>query len=268
MDLCLLKLGGSLITDKNSPHTARPDVLARLAAEIHSALVQRPDLGLVIGHGSGSFGHVAAKKQDTRSGVSTPAAWQGFVEVWREARALNQIVIDAMSFAGLPVIAIPPSAAVLAREGQVASWDLRPLQAALAAGLIPVVNGDVIFDEVLGGTILSTEELFLHLARHLQPRRILLAGIEPGVWADYPICTRLVDRISPANFIQVAHLLRGSSAVDVTGGMLSKVRTMLELVEAQPGLEARIFSGLRSGAVAGALLGEPIGTRLASNSLG
>jgi isopentenyl phosphate kinase len=163
---------------------------------------------------------------------------------------------------------MPPSAAVLARAGQVASWDLRPLQAALAAGLIPVVNGDVIFDEVLGGTILSTEELFLHLARRLQPRRILLVGIEPGVWADYPTCTRLVDQITPANFIQLAHLLGGSSAVDVTGGMLSKVRTMLELVEAQPGLETRIFSGLQSGAVVEALLGAQIGTRIYSNSPG
>lgn len=268
MDLCLLKLGGSLITDKNSPHTARPETLARLAREIHSALSQSPGLRLVIGHGSGSFGHVAARKHNTRAGVEAPAAWQGFVEVWREARALNQVVADALSSAGLPLIAMPPSAAVLARAGQVASWDLRPMLAALDAGLVPLVNGDVIFDEVLGGTILSTEELFLYLALQLKPRRILLAGIEPGVWEDYPTCTRLVDAITPANFTHVARLLGGSAAVDVTGGMLSKVKTMLELANTQPKLETWIFSGLPPGALEKALLGAQVGTRIGSNSLG
>ena len=268
MDLCLLKLGGSLITDKRNPHTARPDILARLASEIHSALSQRPDLGLIIGHGSGSFGHVAARKHDTRSGVSTPAAWQGFVEVWREARALNQIVVNALSSAGLAVIAMPPSAAVLARAGQVASWDLGPLQAALAAGMIPLVNGDVVFDEVRGGTILSTEELFVHLAHQLKPRRILLAGIEPGVWADFPACTRLVDPITPLNFNHMAHALGGSASVDVTGGMLSKVQALLELVKVQPGLETAIFSGLHPGALKAALLGAHLGTRILLKSTG
>ena len=52
-----LKLGGSLITDKSRPQTARLDVLERLASEIAQAYHKHPDLSLVIGHGSGSFGH-------------------------------------------------------------------------------------------------------------------------------------------------------------------------------------------------------------------
>lgn len=55
---------------------------------------------------------------------------------------------------------------------------------ALANGILPVVYGDVVFDEVRGGTILSTEDLFQHLAHQLHPERVLLAGLEAGVWAD------------------------------------------------------------------------------------
>jgi len=83
--LQFLKLGGSLITEKDRPHTARLQVIRRLASEIARARRDDPALRLVLGHGSGSFGHVPAQKYGTRGGVRTPEEWGGFVQVWREA---------------------------------------------------------------------------------------------------------------------------------------------------------------------------------------
>lgn len=246
-DQIFLKLGGSLITDKDRPHTALPEVLTRLAQEIAAARRENPSLSLVIGHGSGSFGHAAASQYGTRQGVVGAAGWAGFVEVWREARALNQIVLDALSSAGLPVIAFPPSAGVIARDGHFAQWDTSAMQAALQAGLIPLVNGDVIFDQTRGGTILSTEEIFFALAQQIPPRRILLAGIEVGVWADYPACTRLLPLITPDTFAKEASTIGDSASVDVTGGMLEKVRQMLALAAKRPDVQVVIFSGARPG---------------------
>lgn len=260
--LCFLKLGGSLITDKNTPHTPRPDILQRLADEIAQAVVANPSLRLVIGHGSGSFGHVPAHQYKTRQGVSTPAQWRGFIEVWQEARSLNQIVVELLSAVGLPVIAFPPSAMVQASAGHVSAWNLQPMLSALNNGLIPLINGDVIFDEKLGGTILSTEELFVYLAEKLKPQRILIAGIEDGVWADFPTCQRLIERITPATFSQVATMLSGSAAVDVTGGMLKKVENMIDLVKNDPGLTIQIFSGVIPGMLFDTLMGANSGTTL------
>lgn len=260
--LYFLKLGGSLITDKNQPHTARPDTLKRLGEEIAAALNERTDVQLVIGHGSGSFGHVPAEKHKTRAGVQSAEQWWGFVEVYREARALNQIVLEALSDAGLPVIAFPPSAGVIANDGAVQSWDIQPIEAALATGLIPLICGDVIFDTGLGGTILSTEELFASLALKLAPRHILLAGIEAGVWRDYPQNNHLADLITSESFQQNSANLTGSAAVDVTGGMLQKVQTMLALAGQLDGFEAAIFSGEEPGLVYQALLGDLPGTRI------
>ncbi len=259
-NLVFLKLGGSLITDKDTPRAPRLDVLARLAVEIAEARQMRPQMRLVLGHGSGSFGHIPARKHGTRQGVNGEQEWLGFAEVWKEARALNQLVIEALEAAGLPVIAFPPSAAVTTRDGQVEHWDLRPLRAALNAGLLPLVNGDTIFDEKRGGTILSTEDLFIYLAHFLQPGRILLAGREEGVWENYPACTQLIAEITPANFASVAAQIKGSASVDVTGGMLEKVQTMLDLTSELPGFEARIFSGRVPGLVKQVLLGATPGT--------
>ena len=260
--LTLLKLGGSLITDKTRPFTPRLDLLDNLASQIASALAENADLRLVLGHGSGSFGHQPASQFGTRRGVAGPEAWRGFTEVWYQASALNRLVIEALRRAGLPAITLSPAASVTAHEGKVFIWDLYPLQTALVQRLLPVVHGDVVFDEARGGTILSTEDLFSHLARELRPDRILLAGLEPGVWEDFPARTKLVPEITPGGFSRQVQGLGEADGADVTGGMRTKVSEMLALVDLLPGLEVQIFSGQEPGNVKKVLLGESLGTRL------
>ena len=262
LGLQLLKLGGSLITDKARPHSPRLDLLARLAGEIAAVRRQDSSLQLILGHGSGSFGHIPAQKYGTRQGVRTPEEWQGFVEVWRQATALNHLVVEALGDAGLPAFSLPPSASVTARDGQIAAWDLKPLISALKAGLLPVVYGDVVFDGLRGGTILSTEDLFTHLVRQLHPRRLLLAGLEPGVWGDFPACTQLVKEITPLNLPEIISSIGASAAIDVTGGMINKVQQSLRLAQEIPGLEVRIFSGETPGIITQALAGKPVGTAI------
>jgi isopentenyl phosphate kinase len=259
--LVFLKFGGSLITDKDRGHTPRLEIIRRLAAEVAEARSQSPGLKLILGHGSGSFGHTPARQYNTRAGVRGAAQWRGFAEVWAEARALNQLVVEALTAAGLPVIAFPPSAWITARDGQPAEWDAHPIQMALDAGLVPLVNGDVVFDTARGGTILSTEDVFTALAGVLRPARVLMSGIEPGVWVDFPACTRVVEQITSASFASFDSGLSGSASVDVTGGMRQKVELML-LARQVEGLESFIFSGLESGLVRHVLSGGSAGTRI------
>lgn len=264
--LQFLKLGGSLITDKSKAHTLRRRVLDRLVEEIAQVFNQYPQRRLVLGHGSGSFGHVPARRYKTRQGVHTGEEWRGFAEVWREAWLLNRLVMDALHAAGLPAIAFPPSASVIAEDTILRRWDLSALQAALEAGLLPVVYGDVIFDRVRGGTIFSTEDLFIYLADQLRPSRILLAGIEPGVWADYPEKNKIIPSITPEKLSQIEAGLQGAAAVDVTGGMASKVRQSLELVSRHPNLQVLIFSGKEPGTMKSNLTGSRIGTLILSST--
>jgi isopentenyl phosphate kinase len=264
--LQLLKLGGSIITDKSRPRSPRPDVIRRLAEEISAAREADPPLHLIIGNGAGSFGHVPAKKFATRQGVHSPADWRGFLEVWGEAKDLNEIVMDHLQAVGLPVIAFPPVSCVTADDGVLIEWNLTPVIQALGAGLIPVVHGDVAFDLRRGGTILSTEDLFTYLAIQLHPRRVLLAGLEPGVWVNYPQRLEIIPEINPDNISTALPALSGSAGTDVTGGMASKVRQSLDLAHQIPGLEVLIFSGEGPGNVRRALDGERLGTVILGRS--
>jgi isopentenyl phosphate kinase len=257
--LTFLKLGGSLITDKSREQTVLPEVLARLAGEIATALASRPDLQLVVGHGSGSFGHAEAKKHGTRQGVRAPEQWRAFAEVAHVAAKLNRHVLDALRTAGIPAINAQPSASVVCRDGVIVEMAVAPIQRALDGGLVPVVYGDVAVDEVRGGTIISTEDEFRFLATRLHPApsEILLAGIERGVLTRWPD-GELIPLITQQNIESLRPALRGSHAADVTGGMESKVLEMLAQAQAMPGLNIHIFSGVEAGVVKRALLGEVV----------
>jgi isopentenyl phosphate kinase len=258
--LALLKLGGSLITDKERPNQARRNLIQEIGEELNLVIKANPGMRIVLGHGSGSFAHIPAHEYGTRKGVRTEREWKGFVEVWRAAWDLHRIVMDALQKAGVPAVSFPPSGMVTASDGRIACWDLTPMRSALKNGLLPVLYGDVVFDNVRGGTILSTEDLFYHLGLQMRPGRILLAGIEPGVWEDYPENTRLLEVITPEKYDDLVAKILGSTAVDVTGGMSTKVKRNLDLVIKNQDLQVLIFSGKEKGSIRDALLNKMQGT--------
>jgi len=275
-ELVFLKLGGSLITDKTKPYTPLLDMMDDLALQIATTLQAQPNLRLVIGHGAGSFGHVAASEYKTRDGYPRPSPlahrerdqneenyWEGFAEVWYQASTLNRYVMKALHKANVRAISLPPSSSVIASEGKVSVWETTPIRMALSSRMVPVIFGDVVFDEIRGGTILSTEDLFMHLARALSPERILLAGLESAVWQDFPARTKKIEKITPDTFDQISAGIGKSEGADVTGGMESKVKQMLELIENNHELTIQIFSGTDPGNIVRALTGETLGTVIA-----
>lgn len=272
-ELVFLKLGGSLITDKTQPYTPLLDRMDDIALQIATTLQTQPNLRLVIGHGAGSFGHVAASEYKTRDGYPRPSPlmhrerdeteenyWKGFAEVWYQASSLNRYMMKALHKANVRAISLPPSSSVIASEGRVSVWETTPIRMALSSRIAPVIFGDVVFDEIRGGTILSTEDLFIHLARALSPERILLAGLEAAVWEDFPARKKRIEKITPLTFDEFSRGIGKSEGADVTGGMESKVAQMLELVQYNHELSVQIFSGTEPGNIVHALTGETLGT--------
>ena len=252
--LTFLKLGGSLLTDKNQPSAARPETIRRCAREVRAALAARPDMRLLLAHGSGSFGHVAAVQSRFGSGGVA-----GYVETGAAAARLNRIVTDIFLAEGVPVVSLQPSASAICEDGKLVELAVRPIELALQNGLVPVVFGDVSFDLVRGEVIASTEMIFAYLAAQLKPERIVLAGQVDGVYTADPLQNRAAERvaqITPATFPEIRARLGGSHGVDVTGGMLTKVALMIDLLGILPSLRAQIISGETSGLLAEVLISE------------
>ena len=237
--MIFLKLGGSLITDKTRAETARPDVITRLGEEIRRALADGSPKQLLIGNGSGSFGHVAAARHGTRAGVHSSAQWFGFAEVSDAAIRINALVRAGLRAAGVPAMSVTASASARCVDGLLVEMAVEPIRRLLSHELIPLLHGDVAIDDTRGGTIVSTEQILAYLAPFLEPRWLLLAGETNGV---YDQSGEVIPVISPENLEQIRPALGGSRGTDVTGGMASKVEEMLALAR-HTGARIRIFDG-------------------------
>jgi isopentenyl phosphate kinase len=256
-----IKFGGSVITAKTGREAADLPAIRSLAADLAAARMARPELTIILGHGSGSFGHHYAAQYGVHRGIAPEADHIGYARTAAAALRLNRIVVDALLDAGLPALSLQPSASLQARAGQVVRWETEPLATALARGLMPVIHGDVAFDEAQGTAIISTEALLAHLAlaTRLGPSRIILVGEDAVYTADPRIDphARRIPLITAANLTDVLSGAGGSHAVDVTGGMRSKLELMWRLIEAVPGLEVCLI-GPTPGLLAAVLRGDPI----------
>lgn len=259
-----VKLGGSLVTNKRRAYTARRGVIRRLAREVRRALDEAPDLRLLIGHGSGSFGHWAARPYGTRQGAHSPAQWRGYADVAAAAARLNRIVTDALWEAGVPVLALQPSASARCCDGVLQYLDTRVIHAALEQRLVPLLYGDVALDDVRGGTIISTEDIFLFLTGEFYPSRILLLGDFEGVLNP---AGSVIRRITPEDLTSLGGALVGSGGVDVTGGMADKVAQMVKLVQQHRQTCVHVLSGRERGLLARVLLDPDVatGTRIVAD---
>ncbi|MDH3744999.1 MAG: isopentenyl phosphate kinase [Acidobacteriota bacterium] len=256
----LVKWGGSLITDKRTPGSPCPEVIERLAGEIAGIAAQRPG-GVVLGHGSGSFGHVAASRHGTAEGIGRGTERQdqlkGLCETQDQAAQLHRLVMKALGVAGVPAFSIVASSAMTAGSGESASIHLDPLARALDLGLLPVIYGDVVLDRDRGSSIFSTEKLFLILANELPARghRVQQAfwlGETDGIHDREGRRIPTIERGESGSALDAAG---ASGGTDVTGGMQHRLTMTLEL--ASLGVESWILDGRTPG-----VLGDAVGGRL------
>jgi len=258
MELIFLKLGGSLITQKNKPFTERRDIIERLAKEIHEAR-QEKDFSLLIGNGGGSYPHTAAKEYQTANGIINQDSYRGIAEVQDAAARLNRIIIRALLDAGENAISIQPSALALAKNSRIIDFHSKELEMFLEKNMIPVVYGDVGLDTEKGCCILSTEELFVALVQKLNPTKIIMCGVVDGVMTADPTIDPtaiLIKEINHKNYEDVKKSITGSSGIDVTGGMIEKVNKSLELTDHDT--DVWIINGAKENRLKQILLGSDV----------
>ena len=249
LSVTLVKLGGSLITDKTKPRTVEREHLGRLAAEIAAGWSGG---SLIVGHGSGSFGHPEARAAGLVGGaggrrLDSPADRMGIARTQSAAQALHRMIVSSLIEAGVPAYSQPPSGFLVADGGEPHGDPPAPLAEALRLGLVPVTMGDVAIDRRRGAAIVSTETVFEYLARALPPLgiqvgRALWLGVTAGVLDDGG---RLIPRIDATNIEAALAAAGGSAAVDVTGGMEHRLVTAWRL--ARGGVESLILDGREPG---------------------
>ncbi len=241
----VLKVGGSILTDKSRSATARPEEIKRVAEEIAAF----PD-GLVFVHGAGSFGHVPAKKY----GLPQRFSFEGLRVTHQSVVRLNDMVVEALSLAGANPMPVHPFSCTLLREGRIDRLTVEPLKEMISDGLLPVLHGDVAMDIVRKAGIVSGDQLVPYLAQALRAEVVAVGSNVDGVIFQ----GRTLAKITRDDLTVLGSALGESAEVDVTGGMQGKILELLDL--ADMGIGSVIFNAATVGNISRALQGESIGT--------
>ena len=230
----LLKLGGSVITDKRTDCAINHDQLSRVASVISCASTG----GIVIVHGAGSCGHPEAKRYRLDSGA-VAGQTDGIYVTHRAVSRLNDAVVEALRHSGVAAVGVHPLHTAVADNGRLVAFEHRHLEKMLRLKMVPVIHGDVVMDLSKGACIVSGDQLVRYLAVALKIDRVGLATDVPGVLDGGHVVPEITQKM--ASSLQIGN----SMHTDVTGGMRGKINELLGLAGA--GIGSDIFHVSRIG---------------------
>ena len=241
--MIILKIGGSILTNKDSIESeVDGESLKRIALEIKSSL-DNSFKELIIVHGAGSFGHPPAKKYKIGERFEQseyPQKRIGFCEIQNAVKKLNMLICEEFIKEGLPVVAIPASSFMTATNKRITQGNLDSFNRYFAKCFIPVIYGDVVLDDELELCVISGDQLIQYLAMNLNPERVVLGTDVDGVYDKNPKThddAIFFDRFSSLDDLET---LEGTTNVDVTGGMVGKIKELLYLADL--GIESKIIN--------------------------
>ncbi|MDI6888263.1 MAG: isopentenyl phosphate kinase [Methanocellales archaeon] len=243
-EVTILKIGGSVLTDKSKEGKLNRKEIARIAKEIASGDVRR----LILIHGAGSFGHPIAKKFGLDA--SGRQNYTGAMLTHEMVKELNRAVVKELIENGIAAMPVHPMNCVISSKGRLNKMMTSQIELMMDKGVVPVIHGDVVMDLDWGVSILSGDQMVLHLAQRLNAKRVGVGTDVDGIMDDDG---KVITSITPKTFSSIKPLLTASKNVDVTGGMSGKVSELVRLAES--GTPSYVFNASKKGNVTAFLEG-------------
>lgn len=248
-NLIIIKLGGSVITDKTKTvGVFKSKVFKRLAQEIKSAK-DKGEFNLILIHGAGSFAHPIAKKYRLNEGYLGPKSSEGFILTKRGVLALNLLVWQELAKAGLKSATVESSAVIKAAQGKILELDTDFIESLLNKDVIPVLSGDVVVDKKMGFSIISGDQITAFLARSLRAKKVVFISDVDGVFDKDPTRykdAKIIPEINTSNYQNILKKMKTKNPSDVTGEMKGKI---LSIKKNLRGIKVLIINGLKRGNV-------------------
>jgi isopentenyl phosphate kinase len=259
-ELVILKLGGSVITNKSKISTPNLHAMKRLAGEVARAKVSP----LILVHGGGSYGHPKAKAYRISDGLKDEAQLIGLSRTHEAMISLNKLMVKSLLNEGVPGFSMASSSFIITKAGRIYFFEDKPLRQAFETGLVPVLYGDAVLDIDKGFAILSGDQIAAWLAVKLCAKRLIMGVDVDGLFTGDPKRDKtafLIRRLSLAEMKRLKERISGTSVTDVTGGMLGKMSELVHPVSL--GVQTLIVNALKPDNIYYALRGEDfIGTRI------
>ena len=260
-NLIIIKLGGSVITYKESPiPKARTRTIKNLGLELIE--IYKKDYRIILVHGGGSFGHTLAKKYHVNEGKIPEEPEEAFYQIAKVTQDLNNIIMDQFIKSELPVISLLPRNFVTNVNGKMQDFDFKIIKSLLDKNLIPVLCGDIVFDSKLFCSIVSGDTLISFLGKKLAASQVIFLSDVNGIFDKNPKISKdakLIKEVNHKNLKKSLNGIEAGSRADVTGEMRGKI---LSIKKGLVNIKVSIINGQRNGNLTKTLKGMAVGTQL------
>jgi len=268
-DLTVIKLGGSLLTDKSKPYEARKPIIESTVKELKACMDEGLIESLVVVHGVGSFGHPPVLEHKLHMGYKGPEQLLPLSKTQRVVNEFRYMLTEEFQKVGLPVNLLHPSSMVVAEKMRITEASFEPLKGWLSLGMIPLLGGDLLYDTAMGVSVGSGDILAVELASQLNAKRLIFAMDVPGIYSDNPRTNPNASLLNEIDIHDISGVLAGMKQIgnlDASGakkGKLTSVSIAIDLIEV--GLETTLLSMMEYGNLIALLKGQEIDcTRITS----
>ena len=237
--MILIKLGGSIITNKQKPLTPNISAINKIAIQLKK--VREP---IIIVHGGGSFGHYWSVRYDMHT---KPAKYnkKGVAIVKNSMIELNKIILDSFLKNNLNPYCLPPTDFMSGDKAN--TKKVKEILRIAKDGLVPVSYGDVLWHGQNKFYILSGDRIMGILAKVLKPRLAIFVLNVDGVYSDMKTKKLL-------------HEIKGQKTsiskvgMDVTGGMTRKIKEAIMI--SKGGVNVFLVNGNKPERIVNAIKGK------------
>lgn len=249
--MILIKLGGSVITDKSQYKKFNKEQTARLCREIAES-----GRSVMIVHGAGSYGHVLAKRYAIQNGLVDFAQVSPAAMVHHDAMELGLLVTSELMAVGIPAASLSPGSCFVMDEGRLVVNDDEVIRRMSHVGIMPVTHGDVVMDRQKGFAIVSGDELMEVMARIFKPERIVFVSDIDGLYDSNPKENPEARMIPEVTQEILDGVSSDEDVDDVTGGVRNKMEAMLRMCS--PDRDCVLVNGTVPGRLLSLLRGEEV----------
>jgi len=227
-DLIIMKLGGSLITNKKSE---KPECHKNIMRKIAN-IISKSDKRIILVHGAGSYGHPIVKKYNIDSGIDgTEKQKKAINKARKQLRDLNEILCNEIKETGMDCESVIPSETMLINEnGELLKFPKEKFDDILSKGKLAITFGDIVNNKSESVGVLSGDTLLLKLAQEYTPRRTFFIMDYPGIVKGKLDSDniKIYEEID-SNFVNNISITDQKNRPDVTGGLINKIRCALEI---------------------------------------
>ena len=247
-NLVVVKLGGSLITNKDIPESPNFHNMKLVCREISQAISTDKSLQLILIHGGGSFGHYFARKFGLGTLLKRNASPEGLARTAAAMIKLHSVMLEELNSAGVFCGTILPIE-ILSRNGDsISAIGESRIITLLENGLVPITFGNVSVIEN-GSFIISGDTIALAIARKFRIRKATFAMDVDGVYRSAGLKGSIIHELIGEP--QFKSTLRD---FDVTGGLQAKIKTGFEL--SKLGADVFFLNGSKRNRLSKVLLGD------------